>query len=107
MQVSARYRDPIQDEPYASIQAVEPNIVAEEVQGVSDEAPTDTIVNGESSNYGVPAVAQRGRMFAKRQKGRRLVQKNGRSNVSMTKVSRHQSFIVVTHPVLHKLITIT
>ena len=88
---SRRYLAPVQNESYMTIQAVEPSLVAEEAQGTSDEEPPDIVVTRVLPNYATPAVAHRGRLFAKCQKGRRLVQKNGRSNVVTKKVG-HRSF---------------
>jgi|SRR6218665_587964 len=89
--VSGRYLAPVQNESYMGVQAVESTLVAQEVQGTSDEEPNDIIVTGRSPNYATPEVALRGRLFAKCQKSRRLVQKNGRSNVRITKVG-HRSY---------------
>ena len=77
-------------ESYMTIQAVEPSLVAAEAQGTSDEEPPDIVVTRASTNYAAPAVAHRGRLFGKCQKGRRLVQKNGRSNVETKRVGHRK-----------------
>lgn len=95
-QASGRYLAAIQDEPYTNIQAVETSLVAEGSQETcGEDAPIDIAVTNASTDNASPAVAHRGRLFAKCQNGRRLVQKNGHSKVSITKVSHRSYFIVL------------